>query len=86
MAAECGGSYALTTRAGAEIPNWPSYPTLYEINTWAWLSELSEKDGRPVNLDSVPSTEWDAIAAGGFEAGPRRSVVCQYGDPTLSSW
>jgi len=22
---------------------WPQYPTLYEINTWVWLSELSLK-------------------------------------------
>ena len=21
---------------------WPRYPSLYEINTWVWLSDLSE--------------------------------------------
>ena len=47
---------------------WPRYPTLYEINTWVWVSELSQKLGRNIDLSSVPSTEWDAIAAYGFDA------------------
>ena len=47
---------------------WPRYPTLYEINAWVWLSELSKKAGKPVDLGSVPSAEWDAIAALGFDA------------------
>src|SRR5271166_1685426 len=47
---------------------WPRYPTLYEINTWVWLSELSQKTGKPVDLGSVPSAEWDAISAHGFDA------------------
>jgi glycosidase len=47
---------------------WPRYPSLYEINTWVWLTDLSRRCGRPVNLASVPSQEWDAIAALGFDA------------------
>ena len=47
---------------------WPRYPTLYEINTWVWLSELSLKTGTSVDLSSVPSAEWDAIAKFGFTA------------------
>ena len=47
---------------------WPRYPTLYEINTWVWLSELRVKTGRPVDLGSVPEAEWDAIARFGFDA------------------
>ena len=47
---------------------WPRYPTLYEINTWVWLSELSLKSGRAVDLGSVPEAEWDAIAKFGFDA------------------
>ena len=46
----------------------PPYPTLYEINTWVWLSELSKKTCRQVDLRSVPTAEWDAIAALGFDA------------------
>jgi hypothetical protein len=47
---------------------WPRYPTLYEINTWVWLAELTAKTGAPVDLSSVPNAEWDAIAALGFDA------------------
>jgi hypothetical protein len=37
---------------------WPPCPTLYEINTWVWLSELSLKLGASADLNSVPSAEW----------------------------
>ncbi len=47
---------------------WKRYPSLYEINTWVWLSGLSEKYRKPIDLASVPSAEWDAIAACGFDA------------------
>jgi hypothetical protein len=47
---------------------WPRYPKLYEINTWVWLSDLSGKYGKHIDLASVPSAEWDAIAAYGFDA------------------
>jgi Alpha amylase, catalytic domain len=47
---------------------WISYPTLYEINTWVWLSELSQTAGKPVDLRSVPADEWDRIAEYGFHA------------------
>jgi hypothetical protein len=38
---------------------WPKHPLLYEINTWVWLHELSEKAGRPLTLGTVPAAEWD---------------------------
>jgi hypothetical protein len=50
------------------MSGWPRYPTLYEINTWVWLSELSLKSGASVDLGSVPAAEWDAIARFGFDA------------------
>ncbi len=52
----------------AKTASWPRYPTLYEINTWVWLSELSKKNRKAVDLSSVPSAEWDAIATYGFDA------------------
>jgi len=48
--------------------SWPPYPSIYEINTWVWLSGLREKLERAVQLGSVPPREWDAIAAYGFDA------------------
>ena len=59
---------AQPTLAPAAKSLWPRYPSLYEINTWVWLSYLSEKYGKPIDLASVPSAEWDAIAAYGFDA------------------
>jgi glycosidase len=47
---------------------WPHNPTIYEINTWAWLSDLGDKYGTFVELGSVPSVEWDALAEFGFDA------------------
>jgi Alpha amylase, catalytic domain len=47
---------------------WSTYPTLYEIDTWIWLSDLTRKHGRSVDLGSVPAAEWDAIAAHEFDA------------------
>ena len=52
----------------ARVSVWPRYPASYEINSWVWLSELSQKCGRNVNLSTVPPAEWDAIAAYGFDA------------------
>ncbi len=43
------------------------HPHLYEINTWAWLTELSRTQGRKVRLGEVPDREWDALQAKGFD-------------------
>jgi hypothetical protein len=50
------------------ISVWPQYPSTYEVNTWVWLSDLSQTYGIAVDLFSVPFAEWDAIAALGFDA------------------
>ena len=50
------------------MKTWPKHPVIYEINTWVWLSELSRKYQKPVNLAMVPEQEWDALAAYGFDA------------------
>ncbi len=42
---------------------WPRRPVIYEINTWSWLNELSRNYGRTIKLDSIPTNEWDSIAA-----------------------
>lgn len=39
-----------------------------EINTWPWLSELSELAGRPLTLADVPDRAWDALATFRFDA------------------
>jgi hypothetical protein len=47
---------------------WPFNPVIYEINTWVWLNELSQKYHKSVNLATVPDEEWDQIASFGFDA------------------
>src|ERR1700689_4916248 len=43
------------------------HPHLYEINTWAWLDELSERAGRRITLAEVPDAEWNRLAGLGFD-------------------
>lgn len=47
---------------------WPKHPVIYEINTWLWLRELSQKHHRRVHLGTVPQEEWNAIASYDFDA------------------
>lgn len=43
------------------------YPSLYQINTRVWLTELSKRCGRAATLDDVPDSELDRLAELGFE-------------------
>lgn len=51
-----------------QMSTWCAYPIIYEINTWIWLNELSNKHGKHVDLSSVPAEEWDKISGYGFDA------------------
>lgn len=42
-------------------------PRIFEINTWAWLHELSAARGEPVTLATVASGTWDDVAAVGAD-------------------
>ena len=42
------------------------YPSLYQINTRVWLTELSRKPGRAATLNDVPDSELDRLAEMGF--------------------
>jgi hypothetical protein len=52
--------------AGALIMAAPladvAHPLLYEINTWPWLEAIRAREGRNVELGSVPDRYWDEIA------------------------
>ena len=61
-------AHAAIKTAQAVVSVWPRYPVLYEINTWIWLTDLSQKYSRNIDLSSVPSSEWDAVAVHGFDA------------------
>src|SRR2546423_4705720 len=43
------------------------YPSLYEINTRVWLTELSARLDRPATLDDIPEEEIERIADLGFD-------------------
>ena len=45
----------------------PRYPSLYQINTRVWLTELGRSLGRPATLDDIPDSELDRLAAMGFD-------------------
>lgn len=45
----------------------PRYPSLYQINTRVWLTELSRQLGRPATLDDVSDTELERLASLGFD-------------------
>jgi hypothetical protein len=45
----------------------PLHPSLYQINTRVWLTELSQALGRPATLDDVPDAELDRLAKLGFD-------------------
>lgn len=47
---------------------WPTCPTVYEINTWVWLHNLSWEAKHPVTLGNVPETELKRLADYGFDA------------------
>lgn len=42
-------------------------PTLYQINTRVWLTELSVALGRSATLDDIPDAELDRLAEQGFD-------------------
>ncbi len=43
------------------------YPSLYQINTRVWLTELSQRLGRAAVLDDIPDAELDRLAEKGFD-------------------
>ncbi len=45
----------------------PRYPSLFQINTRAWLREMARKPGRPATLDDIPDAELERLAALGFD-------------------
>ncbi len=45
----------------------PRYPSLYQVNTRVWLTELSKTLGRAAKLDDIPDAELDTLAQRGFD-------------------
>jgi hypothetical protein len=45
----------------------PTYPSLYQLNTRVWLTELARGLGRPATLDDIPDDELDHLGSLGFD-------------------
>jgi glycosidase len=45
----------------------PRYPSLYQVNTRVWLTDLARALGRAATLDDVPDADLDRLAAQGFD-------------------
>jgi glycosidase len=57
----------MSPRVGPSASNPRRHPHLYEINTWAWLEDLSAQKGKIVTLGTVPEAEWDQFHDLGFD-------------------
>lgn len=49
------------------MTSWPNFPTVYEINTWVWLDELSRAAAEPLTLADVPQAELERIGGYGLD-------------------
>ncbi len=47
---------------------WPKNPIIYEINTWVWLNDLSQRYETPITLATIPPDELDGIVRLGVDA------------------
>jgi hypothetical protein len=54
----------------------PNYPSLYQINTRVWLTDISHDLGRNATLDDIPDAELDKLAGMGFDWVWFLSVWC----------
>src|SRR5947209_6585810 len=43
------------------------YPSLFQINTRVWLTQLAQRLGRAATLDDIPNEELDRLASMGFD-------------------
>jgi hypothetical protein len=43
------------------------YPSLYQINTRVWITDIANKIGRTATLDDIPDNELDRLAEMGFD-------------------
>jgi hypothetical protein len=50
------------------MAKWPQKPFLYQINTWVWLSTLSQQYNTPITLTNVPDATLDELVGLGVDA------------------
>jgi hypothetical protein len=57
---------AVTVAGGATMAR-ARYPSLFQINTRVWLTDLARRLGRRITLDDIPDEELDRLADQGFD-------------------
>src|SRR5262245_7449233 len=72
------------------MPHAP-FPTLFQVNTRVWLTDLSRSRGRPATLDDIPDAELDRFAQLGFDwiwllSGWQTGLAGQQVSRTNSEW
>ena len=50
------------------MSRWGFDPVIYELNTAAWLHDISTRTGTPTTLADVPDEEWDRVTPAGIDA------------------
>lgn len=45
------------------MSNWNKKPFIYEINTWVWLTSLSQRFNKPITLANIPDEVYHELAA-----------------------
>ena len=50
------------------VAPWPADSVIYELNTGAWLHDVSERAGVATTLANVPAAEWDQVTPRGIDA------------------
>jgi hypothetical protein len=59
-------------------------PSLYQVNTRVWLTQLSRELGRPATLDDVPDREPSAYPPG-MKTGPGIVLLRLVGKATMGN-
>ena len=50
------------------MTGWRDRPVIYELNTVAWLDDVSRRAGKKLTLAKVPPAEWDRVTPKGVDA------------------
>jgi hypothetical protein len=50
------------------MSGWSDQPVIYELNTVAWLDDVSRRAGKKLTLAKVPPLEWDRVTPKGIDA------------------
>jgi hypothetical protein len=50
------------------MTGWHRHPTVYEVDTWPWLTDVGRELGGPKTLADLPAEVWDKLAPAGADA------------------